>query len=130
MIFIVGGAYQGKRKYAALKYNISEKVILNGSVCDIDDVYNAVCISEYHELVKRLICSGISPEKFTNDLIEKNKNAVIIMNEIGCGIVPIDRKEREWREAAGRCGCIIASGSETVIRIVCGMPHEIKGETD
>ena len=49
------------------------------------------------------------------------------MDEIGCGIVPMEKSERVWRENAGRCGCIIAANSVKVIRIVCGIPDIIKG---
>ena len=50
------------------------------------------------------------------------------MNEIGCGIIPLEKSERKWREITGRAGCIIAERAETVYRVCCGIATVIKGE--
>lgn len=65
--------------------------------------------------------------QFTKRLCETNKDVLIIMDEIDCGIVPLVKAERVRREATGRCGCMIARESDTVIRVICGIPTYIKG---
>ena len=50
------------------------------------------------------------------------------MDEIGCGIVPIEKTERMLRELTGQCGCIIAEHADCVIRMTCGVPAVLKGE--
>ena len=52
---------------------------------------------------------------------------VIVMDEVGSGIVPMEKADRLWREACGRCGCMIAARADRVIRLVCGIPTIIKG---
>lgn len=125
MVMITGGAYQGKTSYAVQNFNISEDYITDGKICAPETTMTARCIKNYHELVKRLGTESIS---FTQKLCLRNREAVIIIDEIGCGIVPIEKSERVWRENVGRCGCIIVSNSETVVRMVCGIPLIIKGE--
>lgn len=125
MVMITGGAYQGKTSYAVQNFNISEDYITDGKICALETTMTARCIKNYHELVKRLGTESIS---FTQKLCLRNREAVIIIDEIGCGIVPIEKSERVWRENVGRCGCIIVSNSETVVRMVCGIPLIIKGE--
>lgn len=128
MKFIIGGAYQGKKNFAINRLNIDEKDIYDASIPDDYKIFNSKCVYNYHMLIKNLIFKDIDSIGFTENLLLKNKNIVIIMNEIGCGIVPIDRKERFWREMCGKCGCIIAGKSEIVIRVVCGTGIAIKGE--
>jgi len=51
---------------------------------------------------------------------------VIVADEIGCGVVPVDRNDRTWREATGRALCVLAQKSENVTRVVCGIGVCIK----
>lgn len=126
MILVTGGAYQGKTGYVREKFGISSAA--DSSQCAFDDVAKAECISGYHKLVKRLINADIDPIVFTEKLCSENSDAIIIVDEIGSGIIPIEKEERLWREAVGRCGCILAQQSDTVVRMVCGIPHALKGD--
>ena len=110
MIFVTGGAYQGKKDFV-LKYLGNHDIIDN-----------------YHMIIKNLISENTDPIKYTENIISENKDVVIIMDEIGCGIVPIDREERFWREICGKCGCIIAENADIVVRVICGIGTAIKGK--
>lgn len=127
MKLIIGGAYQGKIGVACEMFGFKESEMTNGSNCDFEDVFSAKCIKSYHRIIARLIAQGVSPVEFTKRLCLENNNVVIIMDEIGCGIVPVEKSERKRREETGRCGCIISSASDTVIRVVCGIPVFLKG---
>ncbi|MBR5683624.1 MAG: bifunctional adenosylcobinamide kinase/adenosylcobinamide-phosphate guanylyltransferase [Ruminococcus sp.] len=127
MKFVVGGAYQGKTAAACELFGFDESEIVNGSVCVFEEAFTAKCINSYHRLIERLIAEGASPLDFTKKLCAENGNAVIIMDEIGCGIVPVEKSERRRREETGRCGCMISSASDTVVRVICGIPVFLKG---
>ena len=127
MKLVIGGAYQGKTAYVTREFGIAPEDIADGRSCAIASLSTARCISSYHELVRRL---GADCTRFTEELCRRSPDAVIIIDEIGCGIVPMEKSERLWRENVGRCGCIIASHSEKVIRVVCGIPAFIKGERE
>ena len=58
--------------------------------------------------------------------VREHPDAVVVADEIGCGVVPMDRNDRIWREAAGRALCVIAQKAETVIRVTCGIGVRIK----
>lgn len=128
MVMITGGAFQGKRTLAKRLYGLADSDIKNGAECAFEDVFTAAAISEYHELVRRLIKENVNVSEFTERLCRENPHAVIIMNEVGCGIIPLEKSERLYREEVGRAGCVIASHSETVLRVFCGIPEVIKGE--
>ena len=125
MIMITGGAYQGKTQYAENRFGLTDDDITDGNTCDISDVANARCIRHYELLVKRLIMQGTDPLEFTKNL----DMPIVIMNESGSGIIPLDKSEREWREISGRAGCIIADKAIEVVRVCCGIATVIKGET-
>ena len=129
MMLIIGGAYEGKTEYAVKLLGISEGDILDGSVCDFNELYSAKAVKKFHLLIKRLIeDKRDSALCFIDKLYERNPNVTVISDEIGCGIIPIEKSERIWREEAGRACCRAAELSEVVVRINCGISSVIKGE--
>lgn len=128
MKMITGGAFHGKIKYAKKLFGIQDSDIIDGAVCSFDETLCAVCIKNYHEFVRRLLAENISPTEFTKRLCTENSSVVIIINEIGSGIVPLEKSERILREETGRAGCIIAEHSDIVVRMNYGIPMIIKGE--
>ncbi len=109
MILLTGGAYQGKTDYA-------EKYIQEG--------YEV--INHYHQKVREQLQAGLDPMQEAEVLLRQKDRLLIISDEVGCGLVPMDAFEREWREAAGRVNCYLAKNAEQVIRVICGIGTRIK----
>ena len=63
---------------------------------------------------------------FARGICASHADAVIVANEVGAGIVPIDPGERAYREGVGRALCAIAQNSESVTRAVCGIGVRLK----
>lgn len=124
---VTGGAYQGKTDYVCSNFGLDDADITKGSSCDFEEAFRAKCINGYHRLIARLMEQGIDCVKFTERLCNENEDVIIILDEIGCGIIPMERAERKRREETGKCGCIIARRSGRVIRVTCGIPVFIKG---
>ena len=61
-------------------------------------------------------------------LLEDRPDVVILCNEVGSGVVPMDREERAWRERVGRTCCALAEQAERVERLFCGIPTVLKGD--
>lgn len=55
-----------------------------------------------------------------------NLDRILVTDEIGYGIVPIDPFEREYREETGRICCLLAEKSEEVWRVCCGIGTRLK----
>ena len=84
---------------------------------------------------------GFSPEQFAEDgpvlyglesmdplpsletLLDRE---VVVCREVGCGVVPMDRGDRDWREAVGRLCCALAREAEAVYRLQCGLAMRLK----
>lgn len=126
MILVIGGAYAGKTEFVKNYFRLSDADIQEAS--ETENFQNATCIRNYHILIQKLCKENADPLAFTERLIQENPDCIVITNEIGCGIVPLDKSERLWREACGKSACLLAERVEKVIRIICGIPIVIKGE--
>ncbi|MGN0696327.1 MAG: bifunctional adenosylcobinamide kinase/adenosylcobinamide-phosphate guanylyltransferase [Oscillospiraceae bacterium] len=124
MILIVGGAYQGKRQYAQKRYGLDEADIIAGD--DMQKISSAKCIDGFEKFVYN---NGESAVKAAEKLLGENPGVIIIMTEIGSGIIPLDRTERRRRELVGQTGCFLAERAEIVIRMTCGIPQLLKGDS-
>lgn len=51
---------------------------------------------------------------------------IFVTNEIGMGIIPETPICRLYRDLAGRCNQVIATGSDSVVLMVAGQPLQIK----
>lgn len=115
MIFIIGGACQGKTAYA------KELLGENGQLAD-----------DYHRQVWRQLKEGKDPLALAESFLQKKKEEgrkgelVIVSSETGCGLVPVDSFEREYRELCGRVNCYFAKEASRVFRVICGIGSQIK----
>ena len=124
MELIVGGAYQGKTEYARRLFpDISWA---DGEDCSFEELCQCQGILKFHHYLERRMAAGESVADLAEILYQENPELVIVTDEIGCGIVPMDAGERAWREAVGRGLCRIAQASERVTRVCCGIGVVIK----
>ena len=83
-------------------------------------------IVNYQEEIRYRTSRGEDPEKTLSDLVQRVPDLILCANEIGMGIVPMDRSERDYREAAGRTLCMAARMADEVWRVICGIGERIK----
>ncbi len=124
MVFIIGGAFQGKLDFVLKEYNIAKNDIFFAGKGEILPDREIIC--GFHMLVKDWLINGLDPINETIRLIENGNIDIIISDEIGGGIVPVDAFERKWREETGKCSCAVAKKAGRVIRIYAGIPQVIK----
>lgn len=121
MILIVGGAYQGKKEYARTHGYADLGEIADGASISREELFRAKAVENFHLFLKRNEDIINDYETFCRELIEKNPELLIITNELGYGVVPLDPQDRKWREVSGRVCCILAEYSTEVIRVVSGL---------
>ena len=108
MILIVGGFAAGKRTWAKEALGYPDAAFSRDPMDSVPVLYDLQDLD------------NVSPE----DLLQKE---VVICNEVGCGLVPVDPAERERRERTGRLCIELAKQADRVIRVVCGIGTIIKG---
>ncbi len=110
MILIVGGSCQGKTEYARKNFP------------------NAKYFNQLHLFIRK----RLENEKDQTEILKEIKEEifegewVLISDEIGNGIVPMDPFERQWREITGRVLISLAKEATEVYRVVCGIGMKIK----
>lgn len=107
MILIIGGSFQGKKAYAA-------------QICGEGTV-----LADFHDRIRIVLEAGENPETYTRQILA-DPPAVITLDEVGCGIVPMEKTERDYREAVGHAGQMLAAAAAEVYRVQCGIASRIK----
>ncbi|MBD5543926.1 MAG: hypothetical protein HDR01_06745 [Lachnospiraceae bacterium] len=127
MKLVIGGTAQGKLEYVLLKYDLQKNNVWDGVLPnDIERKEKFVIINHFHQWVKSRMISGGCPEDEIMSFLDCNEDCIIICDEIGNGIVPIDPFEREYRERMGRILVQLAKRAVEVERIICGIGQKIK----
>lgn len=100
----------------------------------LEELASCRVILHMEAFVKHLLEAGAETEAFAGGLVrllrereaKGGEETVLTADEIGCGIVPADASEREYREREGRFCQKIAAGADSVYRVVCGLEMKIK----
>jgi adenosylcobinamide kinase / adenosylcobinamide-phosphate guanylyltransferase len=115
MILVIGGVASGKRTYVQEQWGYGDGDLADAVLDERPVLYNL------QDLVK-------ADPQATEALLPKlTGKAVVICNEVGCGVVPAARGDRIWRETTGRLCIALAEQAERVVRMHCGIPLVIKG---
>ena len=103
MKLVIGGNAQGKLNYVLSKYHLQEEMVWDGVLPDhtVLQQRETMIMNHFHLWI-------------------------IISDEIGNGIVPLEPFEREYRERVGRILVRLAERAEEVERVICGIAQKIK----
>lgn len=128
MELYVGGRAQGKLDFVLhqKKMEESSKLICDGVDCTTEDILTKPIINHFHEFIRRLIIENEEVEAFLEKLIKDNPSVIILCDEVGYGIVPMEKEDRRYREIVGRSCCKLAEYADSVVRIVCGIGQKLK----
>ena len=130
MILIIGGSFQGKEEFAKKLIGQQKGGEENWEqlVCRGDEPWQKAlekpCLVTFHGFIRQLQETE-EAEKFLCQVL-KSEPLLITMDEVGCGIVPLKKEERDYREAVGRAGQKLAAAAREVWRVQCGIPVRIK----
>lgn len=143
MILIVGGGSQGKKAFAEqLLGNGSPVRWTDGARADWETFMKGQYCCNFHLLIRRVMSGaagfpgsgalcGPGSERQLEEyvaaaLVKGNPDRILVTDEIGYGIVPIDGFERRYREETGRICCLAAKEAAQVWRVCCGIGQRIK----
>lgn len=130
MKMIIGGAYQGQTEWAQEHYKDIKWI--DGATCEFSEIFACQGILHFHTYIRRILREerdiALESKLLTlpERLITKNPSIIIVSNEVGYGLVPIDAFERQYREQVGRICTELATASQEVVRVVMGIGNRIK----
>lgn len=141
MIVVVGGRTQGKLHFALEEFDISLQgqdtcktwQLLDGNTNDLNDLSvtlgqdTPLILDHYEVFIRQQLQAGKEPDQELHAIVEQHKdNLLLICDEVGYGIVPMDKHDREYRECVGRTMCHAASVATEVWRVVAGIGMRIR----
>lgn len=140
MELYIGGRCQGKAAYVLNKKGLSQKHLLEAECLPdasswleeqlvtegLEKPTDFLVLNHLQYLIKKWLTNGKNPIEEIEIIMSHKPDIIIICDEVGNGIVPIDKEERNYRETVGRTLCFLAERAETVERIFCGIGRRIK----
>ena len=132
---VIGGRAQGKSAYARKKYPhavyLDERDLTeDGSLLiDEDKAHEIILWDHFHLCVRTWQEAGMTMDGMQDkiaDICKMCRHLVIISDEVGNGVVPLQKEDRIYRELVGNLLIEIASKAERVDRIICQIPQQIK----
>ena len=78
MEMVIGGAFQGKAAFA------------EGNEISREELFSARGVVGFHEFIKKEMEQGSSVEALAEELIRKNPEVILVSDEVGYGVVPVD----------------------------------------
>lgn len=148
MKLVIGGVAQGKLDYVlenmieeSEKYDVYDCFFLKDNACNdkalnmewpwnlpIDDE-RVLIIDKFHYFIRAVLENKLPLQEYILKFMqfaEENQDTIVIADEIGNGIVPLDAFEREYREQTGRAEILLAKKADEVVRVICGIGQKIK----
>ncbi len=110
MVLFIGSLYSGKHDAAKVYAEASGKTWHDLTVCD--DI-SEFADGAFEELAK---CAQTLATQYD----------VILVTEVGSGLVPMEESDRERREKMGRLTVLLAEQADEVYRVVAGLTKRLK----
>lgn len=141
MVLVIGGSFQGKLAYVKRELEkqgilISEQDIVDGEFFDVGKSGRHIrVLNRLHRMVWRSMKENALMDaeavfeickRQLEPLLAASLQVVVICDEVGYGVIPLEKEQRVYREAVGRVLCYLAQHSEKMERIVGGFPIRIK----
>ena len=148
MKLVIGGVAQGKLDYVlenmieeSEKYDVYDCFFLKDNACNdkasykewpwdlLGDDERGLIIDKFHYFIRAVLENKLPLQEYILKFMqfaEEKPNTIVIADEIGNGIVPLDAFEREYREQTGRAEILLAKKADEVVRVICGIGQKIK----
>lgn len=127
MNLVIGGYAQGKLQYVLQKYQLADDAVWDAALSDEKELPKGMAVvNHFHQWVRSRLLDGGCPEEEVQSFLNRCGDCIIICDEIGNGIVPMEAFERKYRERTGRILIQLAREAEEVERVICGIGQRIK----
>ena len=125
MHFILGGAYQGKLAYAQKKFSLTDADVFTCTEAETI-AFDKPCINKIEEFTLWCVRHDADAVEIFRAHRDAWKNSVLLCCDIFCGVVPLGKDMRAWREMTGRLCAYLSAEADHVTRMFCGIGQELK----
>lgn len=120
LTLVIGGRSQGKSEFIRTRFGLLDAEIVSAS--QTDAYLSARALVHLEELVRER--GGAALSALEEWLASGDR--IVCCDEVGLGVVPVDRAEREYRDEVGKTLCALAARAEQVYRVIAGIGQRIK----
>lgn len=124
MVFIIGGAYQGKLDYAISRFELGTEDVFCCDGLEID--WSKRCVDHLERFTWACVQQSVDPIAWFREHREQWENSILICQDIFCGVVPMGAENRIWRQITGRLCQYLSQEAQQVSRIFCGLEQRLK----
>lgn len=127
MKLIIGGYAQGKLDYVREHFSVEEKNIHEACLPPKrkDATEEVVVVNRLNQWLLSLE-KREEAGKLLEETISAYRNLILITEEVGNGIVPMTKEDRQWRDDVGALQVELAQQADEVIRVLCKIGQKIK----
>ena len=134
---VIGGRAQGKMDYVrqCLQSKKINYLRIDGNETDLcvkKANAEVLVLDRLQDLIQR-VPDEETVRRFLGELLDQCRSSgrelIIICDEVGNGVVPANREERDYRERVGRILCDLARDAGRVERVVMGIPCSLRAAT-
>lgn len=116
IVLVIGGRAQGKKNFIRETFEVREEEF----DCDIGKNRAVMHLEKLiREQGKETVLYKLEERFLKGDCI-------VSCDEVGMGIVPMDKKDREYRDDVGKVLCEIVKRADEVFRVFAGIGQRIK----
>ncbi len=126
MVFVIGGAYQGKLDFARANLAEPGAAIFSCAETTLEIDWSCQVIDKIHLLIWARQQAGLDPQAYLSQHRVQLADKIVICDDLSSGVVPIDRETRLWREQVGRSSVWLAREADRVVRVFCGLATDLK----
>ena len=125
MIIVFGGAYQGKTDFVKERFGLADDDIFE---CTEDGLFDLdrKAVSHLERFILKRIRDGNEVFGYFEEIADKLKDKIIICDDIYCGVVPIEKEQRLWRDNVGKQMQIFCREADEVYRVYCSLGERLK----
>ena len=124
MIFIIGGAHQGKLSFARDTWGLREEDIFTCAGADID--FSRRCVRRLEVFTLHCVRQGLDAAAVFEARRAEWRGSLLLCRDISGGVVPLGEECRAWREENGRLCRYLAERAGEVYRVFCGLAQRLK----
>ena len=126
MKLVIGGYANGKLDYVLGRPEAQAYRVYDGCLPEEAEWLEQVIIDHLNLWIKKQLEEQQNPEQRLDEFLKQCPDCILISDEIGNGIVPMDAFEREYREKTGRILIELAKQADEVVRVVCVIGQKLK----
>lgn len=123
---VIGGKAQGKLSYVLEQSEYKKEDVYDGENRKPGEKIKAGVMNHFHLYIRKALREHYDMDELVNDIISCRGDLVLLCDEVGSGVVPLDAFERHYREQVGRVMCRLTGSADKVIRVQCGIGTILK----